>query len=822
MVDGALERTAQQHVRWAMEMQRRPELDASTSPNASVNNPRWFDSGGQPTDERADFHAQLLADLIDATPNVGQDRRAVVLAGPPGAGKSRIMTDEDYTANIPGYAPGEFLSIDADYFKERILTRAANDGSLHRDLKPDFIHDLEADGEVFSPLEFASLVHEESSYLAKTAREVCVDNGYNIVVDTVLSSQTSASAIGDLLQSNGYSVSVIDVEIPAEVSKEAVAHRWRSGYIGMLKGEPSQALGGRWVPSEYVDKVFEHGQSQPRRNAELLATAYSNVKNYRVYERDSALADPQLVTDKQRRMIGAELEDMTNTHASQVSNDGSTIMADQHDFENQVADQIAEQQRLVDEDNNRRAVLLDNLPEDVKSGFTLWQPNLSEGHASVGIAKLGTGLPVHIDNYGNVAIEVDDVPQSISADTVAEAFGLSAAETASLIETVQGALDSAASPEAGGTQTAADQSHVSVRTLDTFAVEAGELEAGDWTAHRNLAQQAVEHGFAAELTQDYDNDAETDAALTHSLRFLDPSEVEAFARGIHDEEAPMGGSVSVEQFTPDRPHGFYGQRTPLEDSPVPFDGPGEGNVLLSHGGKESVHSTLSQALETTLRDQNELGWTPPKYSPQFDVNGPLRVDNDSPLLLDSQGNVAAEHVLDAFREVAEADGQRITVATGREDIGSVFKAEFAPDGSWSLGTYNAQNSNAVDGAGPIQSHQVTREMSDALETSVERSGRVDRAEEHRVFDEGRLDAAANPPAPGASTAAMDAIDAQAAGSMEQVLKGRPPGGPQAGLGQADGGTSVSGQQSWSNQADQSAHRFRPTDRGPGGGEGHER
>lgn len=322
-----LERQAESHVRWAMEMQRRPELDASSSPYASVNNPHWFDVEKNPTPERQDFHEQLIEDLIEATPQAGQDKRAVVLAGPPGAGKSRIMQDDTYHSTIPGYEPDRFISIDADHFKERILTRAANDGSLHRDLKPDFVHDLEADGEVFSPLEFASLVHEESSMLAKAARERCIREGYNIVIDTVLSSETSAHAIGQLLQSKGYSVSVIDVEIPAQVSKEAVAHRWRSGYIGMLKGEPAQALGGRWVPSEYVDNVFRGGQSQPRANAALVAEQYRNVKTYQVYERDSATAQPELVTSKHREQIGAALVDVTRATPAGAARDADAQAA---------------------------------------------------------------------------------------------------------------------------------------------------------------------------------------------------------------------------------------------------------------------------------------------------------------------------------------------------------------------------------------------------------------------------------------------------------------------------------------------------------------
>lgn len=303
---------------------------------------------------------------------------------------------------------------------------------------------------------------------------------------------------------------------------------------------------------------------------------------------------------------------------------------------------------------------------------------------------------------------------------------------------------------------------ISPRTLHTFELEADELQVGDWTAHRDLAQEAVEHGYAAELTQEYDNDAATETPLTHSLRFLNPNEIEAFDEGIDDQEAPMGGSVSVEQFTPDRPHGFYGQRTPLEHSPVAFDGPGEGNVRLTHGGQESAHSTLTQALESVLHEQNDLAWMPPRHHSGFNADGGLRADNDAPLLLNVDGSVAADHVLDAFRAIAIADGQHITVATGREDLGSVFKADFNPDGQWSLGSYNATSRNEVEGRGLMPARQVTQEISDAFETHIERVDRESRGQERRAFAQSRP-------------------DDQALGALGQAMKNRPPAGVKSGL-----------------------------------------
>lgn len=280
---------------------------------------------------------------------------------------------------------------------------------------------------------------------------------------------------------------------------------------------------------------------------------------------------------------------------------------------------------------------------------------------------------------------------------------------------------------------------INPRTLHTFEVEAAELPVGDWTAHRDLAQEAVEAGYAAELTQEVSNDVGDEGALTHSLRFLEPDEVVAFDEGIHESEDAMGGSVSVEQFTPERAHGFYGQRTPLEFSPVQDDWPDTASIRLSHGGKDSVHSTLTQALETVLREQTDLAWIPPKHHAGFDPDGPLRADNDSPLLLDPSGAVVADHVLDAFRAVAVAEGQSITVETGREDLGAVFTASFNSYGEWELGHTKAEASHTLKNVGPIKGDYVPLEVSAAFETHAESVDRRARVEESRDYGQARHD-----------------------------------------------------------------------------------
>lgn len=319
---------------------------------------------------------------------------------------------------------------------------------------------------------------------------------------------------------------------------------------------------------------------------------------------------------------------------------------------------------------------------------------------------------------------------------------------------------------------------VDSRALHTLEAEAAQLPTGDWTAHRDLAQESVVAGFACEVTQTFDNDAFDTSPLTHELRFFDPADVVELEEGISEGEDAMGGSVSIEQFTSDRPHGFYGQRTPLEFSPVQEDDPTEyANIRLLRGQEESVHPTLTAALETVLRDQSELVWTSPAEHVEFDTHGPLDADNPAPLLISSDGGVRGEHLFDALRVAAATETERVVVATGRPDVGSVFKATFEPDGDWAFETASVNDGHRVaEGSGMIPASNVPGEFSDAFETKVEAHGRTSRADEHSNYENRQV-------------TANDGVDAQAASSMAQVMKNRPPAGPRVSLTDAGSQTS---------------------------------
>lgn len=265
------------HVALVRELAKPGQALTTNAPTATMNNPQWW-VGRIPTPARAQLHQRLLSEARAEVPDVERSRRAYVLAGPPGAGKSTVLKqllDEDERK--------KYLTIDADDFKKALLAEAVADGSYQATIKPQQIRDLEAQGEKFFPLELASLVHEESSYLALALRNDAIARGENIIIDTVLKDPAGALRMGEQLKQAGYTVQVIDVEVPYEVSEERIRGRWERAYTDALEGRNTE--GGRWVPSEYARAVFDTdtGLSRSEVAARALADECPVVARYRMH-----------------------------------------------------------------------------------------------------------------------------------------------------------------------------------------------------------------------------------------------------------------------------------------------------------------------------------------------------------------------------------------------------------------------------------------------------------------------------------------------------------------------------------------------------------
>lgn len=277
----AYDEAVESHRRLVIELSKPGQALSADTAHETVRNPDWFIELGpnqwEPKAARRQLHNRLISQQQEAAPNARSEREAIVLAGPPGAGKSTVLK------SLLGDKRDQYLVIDADEFKQALLRQAQQDGTYESKIKPPEIRDREMAGEKFFPLELASLVHEESSMLAARLRAESIREGTNIVVDTVLSSDQSAQELGRQLNAAGYSVQVIDVEVPFEISEGRISKRWQQSYEAALDGRDE--LGGRWVPSEYARGVFDgpNGRSKPEAVAQNLATGCPAVQRYRVY-----------------------------------------------------------------------------------------------------------------------------------------------------------------------------------------------------------------------------------------------------------------------------------------------------------------------------------------------------------------------------------------------------------------------------------------------------------------------------------------------------------------------------------------------------------
>lgn len=95
--------------------------------------------------------------------------------------------------------------------------------------------------------------------------------------------EAKALALGEKLEQAGYSIQVVDVEVPFEVSQQRIQQRWLAARQAAERDEAG--LGGRWVPAEFARQVFEgpDGKSKPEHAAQQLAQRCGAVTEYHLF-----------------------------------------------------------------------------------------------------------------------------------------------------------------------------------------------------------------------------------------------------------------------------------------------------------------------------------------------------------------------------------------------------------------------------------------------------------------------------------------------------------------------------------------------------------
>lgn len=155
-------------------------------------------------------------------------------------------------------------------------------------------------------MDLSALTHRESSRIAQNQREIAMEAGENIVVDTVLPNLTIAKMLVKELEGKGYSIHLIDVEASFEVCSARITDRWVKACQEAIKS--ADGLGGRWVPSEYVRGLFnDDGTSVSEGIAKTIAESSSAVMQYQVFRTPELDKDPILELDVSRKGRGKAL-----------------------------------------------------------------------------------------------------------------------------------------------------------------------------------------------------------------------------------------------------------------------------------------------------------------------------------------------------------------------------------------------------------------------------------------------------------------------------------------------------------------------------------
>jgi chloramphenicol 3-O-phosphotransferase len=209
---------------------------------------RWQYRPGVWSIERLPLHRQLLEPYRHPVPTAAAEGRlAIITAGPAGGGKTTAVS------SVLGDLSG-WIRIDPDEFKKdlvlSLIDRTEYQAQMARVL---------ADGQPVMPLELASLVHQESAYLAGRAQAAVMASGHNLIIEGTPTWPELASKYALQIARYSYEhLDVIDVHTPRAIAQERTLTRW---WLGRLD-DGGSGLGGRFTPPAALDRSYnEQGKS---------------------------------------------------------------------------------------------------------------------------------------------------------------------------------------------------------------------------------------------------------------------------------------------------------------------------------------------------------------------------------------------------------------------------------------------------------------------------------------------------------------------------------------------------------------------------------
>jgi predicted ABC-type ATPase len=266
------------------------------SPSASVHQPDWYTDQGHATTMRLALHDRLLEEFRAEATEVPTERVAVVITGPPGAGKSSVRAD---ILRETGTRPEQWRHIDPDAFRDRLLTAEHESGNVRRTVP------LEAAHLMPTPRELSSQYFVESAKLTMRAQTSAVAAGENLMIEGVYSYPKRLDTLVKGLEKKGYTVHLANVDIRPDLALERTRARYRAdaeraSVLGVqVLGK--DALGGRFVAAESLAGHFDdHGGSRATAATREVADRRQAVLSHRQYTVDGVDAPARLISVRHR------------------------------------------------------------------------------------------------------------------------------------------------------------------------------------------------------------------------------------------------------------------------------------------------------------------------------------------------------------------------------------------------------------------------------------------------------------------------------------------------------------------------------------------
>lgn len=194
--------------------------------------------------------------------NAGSDRRAYLVVGAPGSGKS------EYIASTIERWSEDYVMIDPELLDRSFLKQYIADG-WYDAMKPEPAREFEAQGNRLFPMDISVIAREDSAKLGSILLSSLADEGKNIIIETTFTPGFVAQQVVDYLGRNGYEIKATRLNIDKQHSIERCQSRYEREYQQALTQGP-QAMGAKPVDKAYIDYVFENysetNQASPEQN----------------------------------------------------------------------------------------------------------------------------------------------------------------------------------------------------------------------------------------------------------------------------------------------------------------------------------------------------------------------------------------------------------------------------------------------------------------------------------------------------------------------------------------------------------------------------